>query len=267
MFTDFMANTWIAGSIVAVVAGVVGFFVVLRGASFAAHALPLGAFPGAAAATLLGVDRVWGMIAFTLLGALAVGLMGHRGRRDVATALSLVMLLALGALLLSMTRAYGQSVYALLFGEVLGVGRAEIVLLGAAGAVAAGATLLLFRPLLLGAVSAELGEASGMGGPGMSERSIELCFLMVLALATATALPVVGALLVFSLMIGPAAAARALSRRPVPAMLCSVALALLTVWAAITLSYISNWPIGFFVGLLGVLSYGAGRLALAPANG
>ena len=254
MFADFMVNTWIAASLVATVAGVVGFFVVVRGASFAAHALPLGAFPGAAGASLLGVNPLLGLLVFSGLGVIGISQLARRGRRDVATALSLVMLHGLGARFLSRTSEYFQAVYALLFGEALGVSRQDLGPVAVLSAVSIALIVILFRPLLLSSVSPELGEARGV-----SSRLMEVLFLGVVALATAMALPVVGALLVFSLMVGPASAARALTDRPLRAMLLSAVLAVVIVWASIAFSFVSNWPIGFFVGGLSAIAYGAGR--------
>jgi len=254
MFEDFMVNTWIAATMVAVVAGIVGFFVVIRGASFAAHALPLSAFPGAAAANLMDVNPLIGLLVFSGLGVAGVSQLTRHGRRDLATALSLVMLLGLGALFLSRTTEYFQAVYALLFGQVLGVSNADLGPVAMLGALSVSMIVILFRPLLLSSVSPELGDASGV-----SARLMEVLFLGIVALATAMALPVVGALLVFSLMVGPAAAARALTDRPLGAILISAAIAVVTVWAAIALSFVSDWPIGFFVGGLSALAYAAGR--------
>jgi zinc/manganese transport system permease protein len=255
MFSSFMVNSWIAASLVAVVAGCIGFFVVVRGATFAAHALPLSAFPGAAAATLLGVNQFAGLAVFAALGVAGISQLARRERHEVATALCLVTLLGLGTLFLSLTSEYAQSVYALLFGDVLGISAAQLPPLAASGAVCIAAALLLFRPLLLSAVSPDLAEARGV-----STRLAEIGFLGILALATAIALPLVGALLVFSLMVGPPSAARSLSHRPTVAMGLSAAIALLTVWAAVALSYLTNWPIGFFVGALAALCYIGGRL-------
>jgi zinc/manganese transport system permease protein len=260
MFSSFMINTWIAATIVAAVAGVVGFFVVVRGAAFAAHALPLGSFPGAAAAGLLGVNPLIGLLLFSGLGVIGISQLGRRGRREIATALSLVTLLGLGALFLSMSREYSQETFALLFGEVLGVPRAELVPLAAVSAVGIGLTTMLFRPLLLSSISPELGQARGVRASIM-----ELLFLSIVALATSIALPVVGALLVFSLMVGPASAARALTNQPLCAMLLSGSLSVVTVWAAIALSFVSDWPIGFFVGGLGAAAYAVGRVSTRAA--
>jgi len=254
MFSSFMTNTWAVASMVAVVAGITGFFVVLRGTTFAAHALPLGTFPGAAAASLLGVNELFGLIVFSGLGVIGISQLGRHQRNDVATALTLITLLGLGTLFLSLSSQYSQAVYALLFGEVLGIGSGEVAPVAIISLAVIAATVLLFRPLLLTAVAADLGAARGI-----SNRLVDLAFLSILGLATAMALPVVGALLVFSLMVGPAAAARALTGRPVLAMLFSAGIALLMVWSAIALSYWSNWPVGFLVGTLAAMCYGVGR--------
>jgi zinc/manganese transport system permease protein len=232
-------------------AGVVGYFVVLRGSAFPAHAIPKGAFAGAA---LLGISTLIGLGVFSLLGALGIGFMERRGRRDVATALVLVMMLALGDAFLSRTTEYEPQIYSLLFGEILGVSTSEILPVAILGAGCIAAIAVIYRPLLLSSLVPEVAEARGVRG-----RRIEICFLIVVALATAMTVPVVGALLIFSLMIGPPAAARSLTSRPGLAMVLSVVFALATIWIAIAASYKYNWPVGFFVGVLSALSYGAGR--------
>jgi zinc/manganese transport system permease protein len=254
MFAAFMMNAWVVATIVAPVAGVVGFFVVLRGSAFPAHAIPKGAFAGAAGATLLGLSTLLGLGVFSLLGALSIGALGRRSRNDVATALTLVMMLALGAAFLSRTTEYEPQIYSLLFGEVLGVSSTELLPVAVLGAVCIVALLVLYRPLMLSSVVPEIGDAKGV-----SSRAMEICFLVIVALATAMTVPVVGALLIFSLMIGPPAAARSITSRPPVAILLSVVIALVTVWIAIAASYLYNWPIGFFVGALGAASYAAGR--------
>jgi zinc/manganese transport system permease protein len=250
----FMMNAWITATIVAVVAGVVGYFVVLRGAAFPAHAIPKGAFAGAAGASLLGINTLIGLAVFSLLGALGIGSMGRRGRRDVVTALALVMMLALGAAFLSRTTEYEPQIYSLLFGEVLGVSTNQILPVLLLGIACVAAVAVIYRPLLLSSIVPEVAEARGVRSHRM-----DICFLVIVALATAMTVPVVGALLIFSLMIGPPAAARSLTSRPGLAMIASVAIALLTVWIAIAAAYLYNWPVGFFVGALGALSYGIGR--------
>ncbi len=249
-----MTYTWTVATIVAVVAGVVGFFVVLRGSAFVADALPTGAFAGAAGASLIGVNTLVGLGAFSLLGALGIGLLGRRSRHDVAVALTLVVMLGLGALFLSFSVEYAPEIESLLFGEVLGISVNEIAPVAVLGAVCIAAIMLMYRPLLLSSVMPELGEARGVRA-----YRIEMCFLTVVALATSMALPVVGALLIFSLMIGPPAAARSVTSRPMLALGLSVVIAVGTVWTAIAASYVTNWPVGFFVGTTAAACYAAGR--------
>jgi zinc/manganese transport system permease protein len=249
-----MLNAWIVATIVAVVAGVVGFFVVLRGAAFVADAVPQGAFAGAAGASLLGVSTLAGLGVFALAGALLIGWLSRRGRNDVATALTLVMLLGLGALFLSFTTEYAPEIFALLFGEILGVSPGEVVPVAIGAAACVLAVGLIFRPLLLNSLMPELGTARGIRAG-----RIDLAFLVIVALATSLTLPVVGALLIFSLMTGPPAAARSLTARPLLALAASAGICVVVVWAALAASYTTNWPVGFFVGVLGAACYAAGR--------
>ncbi len=254
MFSGFMVNAWTVASIVAVVAGLVGFFVVLRGSAFVAHAIPNGAFAGAAGASLIGVNAIVGLGVFSLLGALAIGVLGRRGRHDAVTALALVTMLGLGALFLNMTVEYAPQIYSLLFGEVLGISPNELAPTAGLAAVCVAAIALLYRPLLLSSVLGEVGEARGV-----SRARMELCFLAVVALATAMTVPVVGTLLIFSLMIGAPAAARSFTASPQRALALSVVLALATVWIAIAASYATNYPVGFFVGSASAAWYALAR--------
>jgi zinc/manganese transport system permease protein len=233
---------------------VVGFFAVLRGSTFAAHAIPNGAFAGAAGASLLGVSTLAGLAVFSVAGALGIGAFGRRARHDVATALVLVMMLGLGALFVSISSQYAQETYALLFGEVFGVSAGEVLPIALLGAVSVAVIIVIFRPLMLSSVMPDVAEARGVRA-----RWVEIGFLLIMALATSMTVPVVGALLMFSLMIGPAAAARSFTSRPGLAIALSVAFGLVTVWTGIVVSYETNWPLGFFVGVMGAAFYLAGR--------
>lgn len=254
MFSGFMVNAWEVASIVALVAGVVGFFTVLRGSAFAAHAIPNGSFAGAAGASLIGVSTLLGLCVFSLAGALGIGLLGRRGRHDVAAALALVVMLGLGALFLSFSEEYAPAVYSLLFGEVLGISSNDIASTAILGTLCILAVAALYRPLLLSSVLPDVAEAHGV-----SRLRMEMSFLVVLALATAMTVPVVGTLLIFSLMVGAPAAARSFTDRPLIAMALSIVFALLIVWVAIAASYETNYPVGFFVGTASAVSYALGR--------
>jgi zinc/manganese transport system permease protein len=254
MFSGFMMNTWIAASIVAVIAGVVGFFAVLRGSTFAAHAIPNGAFAGAAGASLIGVNTLVGLAVFSVAGALGIASFGRRARHDVATALILVLMLGVGALFISLGSQYAQETYSLLFGEVYGISPDVLLPIGILGGLSILALLVIFRPLMLTSAMPEVAEARGV-----SPHRVEIVFLLVMALATSMTVPVVGALLMFSLMIGPAAAARSFTASPGLALTLSVVFGLVTVWIGIAVSYETNWPLGFFVGVLGAVFFLAGR--------
>jgi zinc/manganese transport system permease protein len=254
VFSGFMVNTWIVASVVAVVAGAVGFFTVLRGSAFVAHAIPNGSFAGAAGASLVGISTIIGLGVFALAGALGIGLLSRRGRHDVATALTLVFMLGLGALFLSFSVEYAPEIYSLLFGEILGISSNELAPTAGLALVCLTAIALLYRPLMLSSVIPDVGEARGI-----SAFQMELCFLVVVALATTMTVPVVGTALIFSLMIGPPAAARSFTDRPHVAIALSVAIALIVIWVAIAFSYNTNWPVGFFVGVSSATSYAAGR--------
>ena len=254
MFSGPMAGAWEAATMVAVVGGVVGFFTVLRGSAFAAHALPAGAFSGAAAASLVGVNPLIGLGVFSIGGAFTIAGLGRRARHDVAVALAVVTMFGLGALFLSMTTEYAPEIFSLLFGEVLGVSQSELLPTAVIGALCIAVVVLLYRPLMLSSVSPEIAAAKGVDTTKM-----DTSFLVVIALATSMAVPVVGSLLIFSLLIGPAACARCLSSRPPVVMVLSVVIALVTVWSAIAVSYLSDLPIGFFVGSIAAFSYGCGR--------
>lgn len=258
MFSGFMENAWIIGSIVAVVAGVVGFFVVMRGAAFSAHAIPNGAFAGAAAANLVGINTLVGLGAFSLAAALGIGKLSRRGRADAVTALALMLMLALGAAFLSQSTQYEPQIFSLLFGEILGVSAGQIWPVAALGAICILAVAVFYRQLLLTAIAPDMAAARGL----RPER-IEMIFLVVLACATTMTVPVVGALLIFTLMIGPPAAARSFSDRALVALGLSVVMALITIWAALACSFTTNWPVGFYVGSFSAAWFVIGRLYAA----
>ena len=261
MFGPLMINTWIAATAVAVIAGVTGFFAVLRGSTFAAHAIPNGAFAGTSGLLAVPLTGFVGLAVFSAAGALGIAGLSRRARSDVATALTFVLMLGVGALFVSWSSGYAQEAYSLLFGEVFGVSADQVLPILILGAVSVAAIVVMFRPLMFSSALPEVAEARGVRA-----RRMELAFLLVMALATSMTVPVVGALLMFSLMIGPAAAARALTARPARALALSVGIALVTVWVGIAASYQSDWPLGFFVGVIGAVFFLLGRAYAAVAS-
>jgi zinc/manganese transport system permease protein len=180
--------------------------------------------------------------------------LGRRGRHDVATALALVTMLGLGALFVDLSVEYAPEIYSLLFGEILGISTTQLTPTIALSIVCVIAIILLYRPLMLATLLPDVAEARGI-----STHRIQLAFLAVVALATTMTVPVVGTLLIFALMIGPPAAARSFTDKPIHAMVLSVVIALVVVWSAIALSYQTNYPVGFYVGTLSAAAYALGR--------
>jgi zinc/manganese transport system permease protein len=248
---EFMRTAFAAGGIVAVVAGSVGFFLVLRGLTFAGHALGHIGFAGATGAVLIGIPPIWGLLAFTLAAAVAMGVIGDRLRgRDVAVGVVLSLALGLGVLFLYLYTTQATQATAILFGNVFGVGRSTLWGLFALAVLCLAGLAVISRPLLFASLSPELAEARGV-----SLRLVSALFLALVAVAVAEAAQVVGVLLVFALMVAPAAAARGLSTRLGGGIALAVALALFETWAGIALAYWSDWPPTFWIVTLGCAVY------------
>lgn len=250
-----MANAWVSGTAVAVVAGVIGFFVVLRGASFVAHAVPLSAFAGAAGASLLGISTLAGLGAFAPVAAVGIGWLGRRGRHDVATALAVAAMLGLGSLFLAWSTEYAGEASALLFGSIVGVSAGEAWLTVGLGLASLLCVAVLFRRLLVTSLVPDM-----VAVRGVRPARVDTVFLVLLAVVTTMAVPVVGALIMFPLTVGPPAAARAVTAVPGRALALSVGLSLVTVWVALAASWTWSWPVGFVVGVLAAIWYVAGRV-------
>ncbi len=255
----FMQNAYLAGAIVAVVAGVVGYFVVLRGLSFAAHALSDIGFAGAAGAVLLGIDPIFGLLVFTIGSAVGIGMLGKRIHgRDVAIGIALAWALGLGVLFLSLYAGYATEAYAVLFGEILGISVNNLLVTLIAGVIILAAMAALYRPLLFASFDDEVAEARGV-----PVRFLSIAFMVILALAVSEAVQVVGVLLIFALLVTPAAIAEQLTARPGWAIVIAVALALAFTWAGIFISYYILYPVSVFVTTLAFGSYVLVRLFLA----
>ena len=257
MFEPYLLNTWAAGTLVALVAGVVGVFVVLRGDSFLAHAIPHGSFAGAAVAYALGGSSLVGMGVSAALTGVAVFCLGRHGRKDAVIALLLSFLLASGALALSLSGGYANQAYALLFGQILSVSSSELLFMAILVCIVVLAMFLLARPLLLTSVMESAARAHGL-----HTHAIEFAFTMVLAATATASVPVVGVLLLFSLLVAPPAAACTLCPTMSRAVALSCAFCLACMWASIALAVMTDLPIGFFVASISTLVYLGARLRL-----
>jgi zinc/manganese transport system permease protein len=253
---DYVQNALVAGTFVAVAAGVIGYFVVLRSLAFAGESLSHIGFAGAAGAFLFGISSLAGSCILTLLAALGIGALGERARgRDIETGMVLTFALGLGVLFLGLYASGGHSnaTVAVLFGSILSVTRQAVVTTAILCLGVLAALVGLFRPLLFASVDPELAEARGV-----PVRLLSVLILLLLAVTVAAAIEVVGALLVFALLLAPAATAQRWSRRPLATVALSAALSLAFTWSALFLSFVNlgrYLPVSFYISALAALSY------------
>jgi zinc/manganese transport system permease protein len=245
----------VIGAAVAIVTGVVGVFTVMRGQSFAGEALGDIGTTGGSAAALVGAGPLAGFVAVDVLAAAAMELVGvQRVRgRDLATGVVLGAAIGLAALFLYLDTtqgADGGSTVTILFGSIFAISSATIPAVVVLAVLAVAMIVLLYRPLLLATVSPEMAAARGI-----PVRVVGALYLLALALATALAAITIGTILSTALLIGPAATALRLTRRPWRAMMAAAGLGLAATWIGIVLAYDSyhwpphehGWPVSFFV--------------------
>ncbi len=249
---DFMRTAFMASGVVAILSGLVGYFLVLRNQTFAGHALAHVGFTGATGAILVGIAPLWGLVGFTLAAGLAMGALGEKlSARDVAIGMTLSLALGFGLLFLHFYTAFATQATALLFGNVLGVDRESLWWLAALAVLSLAVLAVVSRPLLFASLQPELAEAKGV-----PVRLVSVVFLGVVAVAVSESSQIVGVLLVFTLMVGPAAAARNLSPRFGVGVALSAALALCEAWGGVTLAWFTDWPVSFWITALSAIVYG-----------
>jgi zinc/manganese transport system permease protein len=259
----FMVNALLAGSIVAVMAGLVGWLMVLRRETFAGHTLSMMAFPGASGAALLGVPAAWGYFAFCGAGALAIGRMSGDGRRSLSEQSAGIgtvqaFMLAVGFLFVSLYGGVLADLEGLLFGNLLGVSDEQVLILLAVAVAALAVLSALARPLLFASVDADVARARGV-----PVRRLSIAFMVVLGLAVAATSQITGVLLVFSLLVTPAATAQAITARPMLSLVLTIALGLLVVWLGLGIAYFSIYPAGFFITAISFAFYLVARARAA----
>jgi zinc/manganese transport system permease protein len=256
----FMVNALAAGTILAVLGGVVGWYVVLRRQAFASHTLSVMAFPGAAGAALVGLPAALGYYVACTAAALAIGRAGRTagaatraaGQTGESAVIGTVQAvgLAAGFLFLSLNHSVLGGSETLLFGTFLGITNGQLLALLLVALAALAVLTVLARPLLFSSIDREVARAGGV-----PVAMLDALFLVVLGLAIAATSQLTGALLVFALLIAPAAAAQQITLRPLAGLLLSVAFALLTIWLALAIAYYSIYPVGFYVTTIGFIVY------------
>lgn len=248
---DFMVHAFQAGTIVAIVAGIVGYFVVLRRSSFAAHALSHVGFTGAAGAVLIGINPIFGLLAFTMSGGLLIGILGRKAvSRDIQIGTVLAFMLGLGVLFISLYTGYATEAYSLLFGEILGIASSDVLITLIAGIIILVALAILYRPLLFTSLDEDVAEAKGL-----SVFWIGIIFMLLIAASTSIAVQVVGVLLIFSLMVTPAAIAERLASKPSWGIAISALIAVLATWLGLFISFYLPYPVSFFITAIVFIAY------------
>jgi zinc/manganese transport system permease protein len=259
----FMVNALLAGSVVAVLAGVVGWLMVLRRQAFAGHTLSMMAFPGAAAAALIGIPAAWGYFAFCGAGALAIARLPGRGggsTREQGAGIGAVQAtaLALGFLFVSLYGGVLGDLESLLFGNILAISDGQLIVLGAVALVVVAALGAAARPLMFASVDPDVASASGV-----RVGSLSLAFLLLLGAAVAATSQITGPLLVFALLVAPAATAQMLTVRPLISLALTIVLGLLIVWLGMGIAYFSVYPAGFYISAIAFGLYILARLSVA----
>ncbi len=247
----FMRNAFIAGSAVAILAGVVGYFIVSRRSSFAAHALSHVGFAGAAGAVVVGLTPLEGLLGFTTVGAIVMGALGKRGElRDSQIGIVLSFMLGLGVLFISLYQGYASEAYSILFGQILGISNASVIF-----TVGSSIVLLLVMRLALNVLLFASFDEEVANSQGVPTRLISYAFLVVVAITVAVAVQIIGVLLIFSLLVTPAAAAIRMSGRPRMAIMVSIVIALLITWIGLFVGFYQPYPVSFFITAFGFLVY------------
>jgi zinc/manganese transport system permease protein len=257
---DFMRNAFAAAGVAAVVSGLVGYFLVLRGQTFAGHALSHIGFAGATGAVVIGLASVWGLVGFTVAAGVGMGMLGDRlSGRDVAIGVVLSLALGLGLLFLHYYTAFAAQATALLFGNVLAVDRSMIGTLIVLGLITVFGLAAIMRPLIFATLQPELAEAKGV-----PLRFVSTAFLVIVALAVSQSAQIVGVLLVFALMVGPPATAQRLATGLWAGMILSAGIALAEAWLGLVIAYHTDWPVSFCIAMLSALGYFLTRGNLVP---
>jgi zinc/manganese transport system permease protein len=244
----FMVNALIAGTLVAITAASIGWFMVVRGQTFAGHTLSLVAFPGAAAAALAGAPAFVGYFGACAAASLALSAVSGRGEEgglsheSAGVGAVQAFALACGFLFVSLYHGLLTDLGSLLFGTFLGVTDTQVWTLLAVALASLAALALIARPLLFASVDADVARAGGVPVGALSAG-----FLLLLGLAVGATSQITGALLVFALLVTPAATAQLVTARPALGLALSVAIGLLVSWAGLAIAYFSIYPVGFWV--------------------
>jgi zinc/manganese transport system permease protein len=241
-----MVNAYRAGTIVAIIAAVIGWFMVLRRQTFAGHTIALAGFPGAAGAVLIGVGASYGYFGFCISAAVVIAVAARSGsggpsHESALTGVVQAFALACGMLFVSLSGSFLNGVNSLLFGSFLGITNGDVSTLAIVAAVVLAAMAAIGRPLLFASVDPDV--------------------------ASAEVSQITGSLLVFALLVMPVATAQRITARPALGLVLAVLIGLVVTWAALAVAYFTPYPIGFYVTTFGFGAYLVAQLAHRVAAG
>jgi zinc/manganese transport system permease protein len=256
----FMVNAFRAGTIVAVLAGAMGHFMVLRRQSFAGHTLSLIGFPGAAGAVLIGVAASYGYFAFCLAGAVVIAALPRTGwggysEESAVTGTVQALALACGFLFVALYKGFLNSINALLFGSFLGITGEQVAVLGVVAALSLVVLGVIGRPLAFASIDPDVAAARNV-----PVRALSMTFLVLLGTATAEVSQITGTLLVFALLVMPAATAQALTARPFTALVLTIMIGMVVTWLGLSVAYYTPYPVGFYVTSFAFAGYVGSQL-------
>jgi zinc/manganese transport system permease protein len=244
-------NSIIAGAILGIVGGLIGPFVMTRDLAFAVHGVSELSFAGASAALLFGANVVFGSIAGSLLAALLIGILGSKAKeRNSIIAVIMPFGLGLGILFLSLYTGRSANKFGLLTGQIVSVDNPQLAMLIVISVIVILGLLLVWRPLSFASVDADVARAKGL-----PVTALGIVFMILLGLSTAVSIQIVGALLVLSLLVTPAAAAMRVTASPLLTPLLSVAFAVTSVVGGILLALGGGLPISPYVTTISFLIY------------
>ncbi|HEV2339692.1 MAG TPA: metal ABC transporter permease [Patescibacteria group bacterium] len=243
---SFIQNALLSSAFVAIVAAFAGYFLLIRRLTFAGHAISHIGFAGAAGAVWLGFDPVFGLLLFTILGGIGIGIWGNVLReRDVTIGIFLTLALSLGILFLFLYQGYAEQAYSILFGTILGINTQDVFITALLSIIVCGLLLVLFRPLLFASFDADVAEARGV-----PVRFLSIMLLLIIAVTVSLSVQVVGVLLIFTLLVGPVAGAMRLTQNPVVTILIAMVLGIFYSWTGILFAALTNLPVSFFIATL-----------------
>ncbi|KFI71675.1 metal ABC transporter permease [Bifidobacterium merycicum] len=247
--TPFMTNAFIAGLCIALAAGVMGYFTIVRHSTFAAHALAHIGLPGATGAVLLGLPVSLGMGVFALAGALVIGALGKRvSEREIATGTVLAFATGLGLFFARLSSSASSQMQSILFGSILTITTGQVIGFAVFDVLLVAVLAVIYRPLLFSSLDEQVAQAKGVPNGVMN-----VAFMAIMAGVITIAVPAVGTLLIFALVITPAATANILTGTPFRSMVVSGLLCLAAIWGGLVISAMFPAPPSFIIVTLSTL--------------